>query len=160
MRIVLQGILPEDQKIIYKGKTLADPGLILSSLSLGSPATTTVKLVLVGTSREELEKAEEVRSKIRVRVMNDLTGAGSRGGAGGGRGATRSRHGFQSIEVLPNLPDQDKARKILEELATDPGVIHVMQRYNWTVGALCELFPEGYVGVSDVCVMGLNQNKG
>ena len=28
------------------------------------------------------------------------------------------------------------------------------------MGALCELYPEGQVGVSDVCVMGLNQNSG
>lgn len=35
-----------------------------------------------------------------------------------------------------------------------------MQKYKWTVGCLCEMYPEGYVGVSDVCVMGLNENKG
>ncbi|KAJ1440888.1 WLM domain-containing protein, partial [Ochromonadaceae sp. CCMP2298] len=35
-----------------------------------------------------------------------------------------------------------------------------MEKHKWSVGALCELYPEGYVGVSDVCVMGLNENKG
>lgn len=32
--------------------------------------------------------------------------------------------------------------------------------YLAAVGALCEMYPEGKVGVSDVCVMGLNVNKG
>ena len=35
-----------------------------------------------------------------------------------------------------------------------------MEKYRFTVGALCELYPEGYVGVSDVCIMGLNEGKG
>lgn len=40
------------------------------------------------------------------------------------------------------------------------GVLAVLKKHKWSVGALCELYPEGQVGVSDVCVMGLNQNSG
>lgn len=67
---------------------------------------------------------------------------------------------FERIETLPNLPDEEKARSILFSLANDPGVLACMRLHKWTVGALCELFPDGKVGQSAVCVMGLNQNKG
>ncbi|CAN0569874.1 unnamed protein product, partial [Ectocarpus sp. 12 AP-2014] len=56
--------------------------------------------------------------------------------------------------------EEETARKILESLAADPGVRAVLEKHRWTVGALCELYPEGKVGVSDTCVMGLNQNHG
>ena len=56
--------------------------------------------------------------------------------------------------------DEHKAREILTELANDEGVLAILEKYKWTVGCLAELYPEGYVGVSDVCILGLNQNTG
>jgi hypothetical protein len=41
--------------------------------------------------------------------------------------------------------------------AFDPAILHVMEMHKWQVGTLCELYPEGKVGVSEVCTMGLNQ---
>ena len=35
-----------------------------------------------------------------------------------------------------------------------------MAKHKWSVGSLSELYPEGYVGVSDVCILGLNENAG
>jgi hypothetical protein len=35
-----------------------------------------------------------------------------------------------------------------------------MARRRWSVGALCEMAPEGLVGVDPVCTLGLNVNKG
>jgi hypothetical protein len=35
-----------------------------------------------------------------------------------------------------------------------------MKKRKWRVGSLAELYPEGNVGQTDVCVMGLNQNRG
>lgn len=70
------------------------------------------------------------------------------------------QYGFRDIQELPGLPRSDEARQILTSLANDPGIQAVMNKYKWSVGALCEMFPEGYVGVSDVCVMGLNENHG
>lgn len=71
-----------------------------------------------------------------------------------------SQYGFGRIETLPNLPDETKAREILTTLANDPGIKACMAKHRWTVGSLAELYPEGDVGESEVCVMGLNKNKG
>lgn len=54
---------------------------------------------------------------------------------------------FQRIETLPGLPEEETARKILETLADDPGIRAVLEKHRWTVGALCELYPEGKVNV-------------
>jgi hypothetical protein len=69
-------------------------------------------------------------------------------------------YGFQQITTLSNLPNESQAKEILQRLANDSGIIAVMNKYKFTVNELCELMPDGYVGVSDVCVMGLNQNHG
>jgi hypothetical protein len=71
-----------------------------------------------------------------------------------------SMYGFGRIETLPNLPDEAKAREILTTLANDPGIKACMAKHKWKVGSLAELYPKGKVGESEVCVMGLNRNKG
>lgn len=58
---------------------------------------------------------------------------------------TRTNARFQRIETLPGLPEEETARKILESLAADPGIRAVLEKHQWTVGALCELYPEGKV---------------
>ena len=68
--------------------------------------------------------------------------------------------GFGHIETLASLPDEARARDILETLSKDPGILACMKKHNWHVGVLKEMYPEGKVGESAVCVMGLNRNKG
>jgi hypothetical protein len=65
-------------------------------------------------------------------------------------------------EVLPQFtnPPAAKAMKLLKRISTDPGILAIMKKYNWHVGTLKEMPPEGLVGVSEVCVLGYNQNMG
>lgn len=73
-----------------------------------------------------------------------------------------SPFGFDEIRVLADeFPaDHARARTLLEHLAAEPGVQHVMRTRRWRVGALCEMRPEGKVGVDPVCVLGYNANAG
>ena len=57
-------------------------------------------------------------------------------------------------------PSRERARELLMRLATDPGVVGVMDLHGWDVGKLCEMPPEGKVGVSVACVLGYNVNNG
>lgn len=59
---------------------------------------------------------------------------------------------FEKIKTLPGLPNEDTARELLEELAADPGVRAVLDKHRWTVGALCELYPEGQVPICLPCL--------
>ena len=45
-------------------------------------------------------------------------------------------------------------------LAADPGIVGIMSKHRWTVGLLSEMPPEGKVGVSPVCILGVNINAG
>ncbi|CAN0047645.1 unnamed protein product, partial [Ectocarpus sp. 8 AP-2014] len=174
-----------NQKLILKGKALRDEAGTLETAGVLVPspaqtATTTTaterneekgdtfvqksKLMLVGSKPSEVE--EVLREQDRVRVRNDLNREVIPKGykkiaLNHPPGPSElSPYRFERIETLPGLPEEETARKILESLAADPGVRAVLEKHRWTVGALCELYPEGKVGVSDRCVLGLNQNHG
>ena len=70
---------------------------------------------------------------------------------------------FQKFEAwqLPRLsPIPTEALKLLHRLAADPGITGIMTKHRWSVGLLSEMPPEGKVGVSPVCILGVNINAG
>lgn len=72
-------------------------------------------------------------------------------------------HLFHSVEAWqrPGLnPPPPEALKLLHRLATDAGILGVMKKHGWKVGLLSEMPPEGKVGVSPVCLLGVNVNRG
>lgn len=83
-----------------------------------------------------------------------------------GDGSTRAssvRTRFGTIEALPTragAPSSEAALALLRRLAADPGILGVMESHGWHVGKLCEMPPEGKVGVSEYCVLGYNTNRG
>eukprot|EP01034_Spumella_vulgaris_P020674 gene20674-26500_t len=120
---------------------------------------------MMGSTATSLQSLKDTQSIAHTkRVIDDLSSDTpiQRGTDTKARAAPRQHnpYKFQSIQTPPGLPDEAKARQILETLANDEGVLAVMAKHKWSVGALCELYPEGYVGVSEVCVMGLNENHG
>lgn len=122
-------------------------------------------IVLIGDPRTE-EVAQAPVPEVRVR--DDLSGKRERGPYNVSakqlmrqqKKTITSPYRFHAVEVLEGLPMRDKALQILTSLAEDPAFLAILEKHQWSVGALCELYPEGYVGVSDVCVLGLNENKG
>jgi hypothetical protein len=67
-----------------------------------------------------------------------------------------------SIEVLQQFatPAPYEALALIRRIANDPGVVAIMEKYDWKVGVLKEMPPEGMVGVDPVCVLGYNRNMG
>lgn len=57
-------------------------------------------------------------------------------------------------------PPPSEALALLYALASDPGIVAVMKEKGWEVGMLTEMPPEGKVGISPVCILGLNVNAG
>lgn len=150
------GVPREHIKLISKGKVLSEESF---STERSSP-----KIIMIGSS----SKMELPQNTFRVK--DDLNGANAPNPATESDDAWMKRlrkkrelsnpYRFHSIETLHGFEDEDHARSILQSLSNDPGVLAVMKKHRWSVGSLCEMYPEGYVGVSDVCVMGLNENKG
>ena len=72
-------------------------------------------------------------------------------------------HVFQQFEawgVAALSPPPSEALHLLHRLAADPGIAGIMRKHGWTVGKLSEMPPEGKVGVSAVCILGVNINAG
>jgi hypothetical protein len=176
-------------KLLYKGKILKDDSSNLVQILLPSsrggngttPSKKTFRLVAMGVSPQEaLQLDQELQTGIETSkrlVRDDLTQQGQQhmrqrqrlgrqmlrdAAQRSQRSNHQDRHlfGFGHIQVLPNLPNQDKAHAILSELAQDPGIVACMKQHHWTVPILSELYPEGKVGESEVCIMGLNKNRG
>jgi hypothetical protein len=178
-------VSPSDIKLLYNGKKLIDSQLdVYTLLMQGGKEKRKRKvcnLIALGMSvndqrqiNEDLQAGISNSSKSRL-VRDDLTEQGKlelleknlcgqqRLAAATAKHLSRQhdhRFGFQRIETLPFLPNQDTATDILSSLSNDAGIRACMEKHHWTVGCLAEMYPEGNVGQSPVCVMGLNQNKG
>jgi WLM domain len=146
-------------KLVMTGRVLSDDSQKISELPGGHLA----KIAVIGSRTLDAPSAPINAARIKDDFVTQPPPP-PRPGNGKARyhiaGSSNVSYGFQSVETLRGLPNEDEARRILERLRDDPGVDAVMRKYNFSVGSLCELFPEGQVGVSEVCVMGLNQNKG
>lgn len=69
---------------------------------------------------------------------------------------------FRTLNI-PGLelnPPASEALKLMHMLAADPGIVAIMNKHRWRVGIMTEMAPEGYVGVSPVCILGFNKNQG
>jgi len=141
--------------IVDHGKLLKDDSLSLSQLSEGVDT----KLVVFG-AKETVDKDFKVDPLLKDDFCQPVTRKIKRKLNTRDRLAGPISYGFQAVQTLTGLHSEKKARKILNSLANDPGILAVMKNNEWLVSELCEMYPEGYVGVSEVCVLGLNENKG
>lgn len=134
-----------------------------------------LRLMVTGSRAEEAEALERERGKdYRIRGFEEedrrelvrcgLVPSSASGGRGGGGGSTSTSHRFGDIDALdvPDFikPTKRQAVELLERLATDPGIVGVMDKHGWRVPKLREMPPEGKVGVSESCVLGYNVNQG
>ncbi|XP_031492885.1 uncharacterized protein LOC116259288 isoform X2 [Nymphaea colorata] len=69
---------------------------------------------------------------------------------------------FHTLQIpgIELSPPATEALKIMHTLASDPGIVAVMNKHHWRVGIMSELAPIGYVGVSPKCILGFNKNQG
>jgi hypothetical protein len=182
IKLLMKGkVLKEDSENLFA--LLMPSSKSKSEAQRTSKKTLQFRLLATGVSSQQVQAVNEelAESKLNApRVRDDLSAKGSqeleqrqrlgrymmqksgnkRAGGVAGAGADSETYGFGRIETLPNLPNQDQARDILTTLANDPGILACMNLHKWKVGSLAELYPEGKVGESAVCVMGLNKNKG
>ncbi|KAL4426212.1 hypothetical protein ABPG77_009827 [Micractinium sp. CCAP 211/92] len=80
-----------------------------------------------------------------------------------GSGPRQGEYGFLAFQAWqrPGLtPPPSEALRLLHRLASDPGIVGVVNKWKWNVGLLSEMPPEGKVGISPVCILGVNINRG
>eukprot|EP00968_Pinguiococcus_pyrenoidosus_P005590 scaffold362_cov246-Pinguiococcus_pyrenoidosus.AAC.15 len=149
-------LAPESLKLLYQGRRVRDASF---AAMLQQPED--ASLVLLGSTTAEMQTLRRAEAKAdKIRRMEEQRAANPGVFVQNSAASAPRVYGFGALVPLAGLPDVARAQRILEELATDPGVLRVMEKYQWQVGELCEMYPEGQVGVSEVCVLGLNENKG
>jgi hypothetical protein len=67
---------------------------------------------------------------------------------------------FKTWNAQGISPPHSEALTLLKCLANDPGILSVMEKHRYKVGLLSEMPPAGKVGISPVCILGVNINKG
>jgi len=163
------------QKLVWNGKILQDDktlGEYYRDHPISKPSRSaadelgarTMMVTLIASQKADVEKIQQLKEDklmrgfdntrsqyvAKPRATSDVRLAG----------VNANKYGFGGVHALPNFADSNKATALLEKLANDRGVLHVMSHYQWKVGVLKEMPPDGKVGVDPVCVLGYNTNKG
>jgi hypothetical protein len=140
-------IPPTHQKLLSKGQRLNDNDL-LSSLP-------SHKLMLLATAPTTISEINAHKPAVRTRSPYAVKPSSSKSTSS----TPDSTYTFHRIIPLPHLPNSDAARALLDRLVHDRGIIAIMKRYKWSVGALVEMDPAEHTYV-DHKTLGLNRNKG
>ncbi|CAL8466109.1 g5645 [Coccomyxa elongata] len=155
---------PDRQKFLTGGRQIvpsADPGQSVHDAGLRAGS----KILLIPkASPEEVAQIQAVPDQ-RIRGFDDeiLNAMRRRQTQPGSTKVPSGPYTFQLYEAWNRSdlqPEPSKALKLLHRLAADRGIVGIMAQHRWTVGALTEMPPEGKVGVSPVCILGVNINKG
>ncbi|KAK3283473.1 hypothetical protein CYMTET_8828 [Cymbomonas tetramitiformis] len=163
-------------KVIFKGRQL-QPTDVLSEvgvkggtriLALATPRDD-VKMIQGAREDPTIRSFEQEREKQQAQQGIEVT-SGSIWGT-----EQSSRHKFcryefctwQSFGVRPSAktPHPFEARKLLVNLATDPGIVHIMTSFEWVVTVLAEMDPiddrvAHKTEQAGSCLLGYNTNMG
>lgn len=148
-------------KIIVGGRQLKSDNDAKGALASGATA-----LVMGSTKAELMSVAEgdavvdDLRHRAERRLHRKTVSIRHLSEKAEARREARQQFGFGAYRVLDGFSDADEAEELLRRLATDPGIRGVMEKRKYKVGTLSEMFPKGKVGVSPVCTLGVNVNRG
>lgn len=98
----------------------------------------------------ELYHAAQHRIRTDVSLQLRSTGSGL-----SGTSSPSVQYRFHDVQPLSHLPNPASALSLLQKLASDPVINHVMQKHRFSVGLLTELAPHEHPGL-----LGLNENRG
>jgi len=154
-------------KLMHRGKKVECSGDISLASSGIAPGA---KLLAMHSSAASLSavataQPERMRGFEEDDERTQTGGLGGRAGVAARKtGSSRSEYCFGGTDAL-QVPagikhGRDAALQLLHKLSTDPAILAIMAEHRWTVGTLKEMPPEGLVGVSASCLMGLNRNRG
>lgn len=148
----LASVPVDNQKLLWKGIQRSATQLHQAGLKNGS------RITLVGVSEDALQSVHRAEADA-TRRNEILRGREARGPTKvrdtSAPSSSQAQFRFHRIEPLPNLPNPIQARSILNKLANDPAIVHIMRAHKFSVGLLTELAPHEHPGL-----LGLNVNAG
>lgn len=164
----------ENCKLIVRGKMIRPDH---DSMSVGDARLSAgSKLMLVASSAHDVSFvqssrpdplvkgfAEEARDEL---SRQKRTQAAANQSAWGTKQDAEYRFGSIKAEFKYSTPSPFDAEKLLQKLATDPGIIDIMKSRSFKVGVLTEMSPDeaqrrmANRGTPDMDLLGYNQNAG
>mmetsp|Transcript_32442 Transcript_32442/g.68004 ORF Transcript_32442/g.68004 Transcript_32442/m.68004 type:complete len:387 (+) Transcript_32442:30-1190(+) len=164
--------LPEETalRVLSKGKVVSgDPWQPCAAAGLRAGGV----VMIMNSNKSDIEAVQNSKPE-RMRGFEEgdrrqATGGLGAAAAGSARAVTSrgasSQYTFHSLQPLSPLPpgaapDASAALALLQKLSQDRAVLKLLEEHKWSIGRLSEMPPEGLVGVSASCLMGLNRNKG
>ncbi|KAJ3569206.1 hypothetical protein NP233_g5201 [Leucocoprinus birnbaumii] len=146
---------PANQKLLFRGKKAGNDDTTLTQADFKDG----MKIQMLGSTAEEvggIKAADDERAK-RDRIMREraLKPQVKLRSTGPSPSAPSSKYKFHCVAPLPHLPNPASAQKILDKLANDPAILHVMAKHEFSVGLLTELAPH-----EQPHLLGLNVNAG
>lgn len=147
-------------KVLARGKTLR-PADTLAAAGIRSGG----KVALMASAAADVDAVRRAKDLPGMAGFDHELQREQRRQAGGAAaaGPPAGPYTFQRFEAwqAPGLqPSPSEALKLLHQLAADAGILGVMRQHQYSVGLLSEMPPEGKVGVSPVCILGVNINRG
>ncbi|KAH8091744.1 WLM domain-containing protein [Cristinia sonorae] len=145
------------QKLLYKGKKTSrhdETQVTLEDFGLKDG----VKVMLVGGTKEEVGEMqrEEDEAKRKERIDRERRGKPqAKLRSTGPSSSSSSQYKFHAIRPHPQLPSSPAALGVLNRLADDPAIRHVMQVHKFIVGVLTEFAPHEHPDK-----LGYNTNAG
>ncbi|KAK4420563.1 hypothetical protein Salat_2006700 [Sesamum alatum] len=141
-----------------------------SCLSLASASVLKARSIrMMGVPKDEVDEVlENAKVDLRIAGFDEEEKRLKQRNADGSYTLRRLPQGpyifgdFRTLS-LPGIelnPPASRALELLHRLASDPGIVAIMNKHRWRVGILTEMAPVGYVGVSPKCILGLNKNHG
>lgn len=112
--------LPQDsQKLLWKGRILKDDAISLNELKVQDNS----KLMLMGSLPTQVEQVNQLDKKIQEqRRIAPMIRQKKKQAAQQRRPDPNANYTFHKISVIPEFPNPDKARQLLERLRDDRGV--------------------------------------
>jgi len=144
---------PHMQKLLYKGKKAVSPEDSVQSAGLSNG----LKVTLLGNPEKAIEEllGAEKEQKRREEIMKSRAAKARPQVRNTGSTKPATNYKFHRIQSLQHLPSPQRALDLLNRLANDPAIQHVMQEHKFTVGTLTELAPHEHPSL-----LGLNKNAG
>jgi hypothetical protein len=154
------GAEPATARLVHRGRSLR-----LDQSLYGQGVRAGAKLALFASSAAEVAAVRSARSAPRSAPLEheEAREARRRAPAAAPPRPPAGPHAVQAFEAweAPGLaPPPADALALLRAVAADPGVAGLLAGHRWRVGLLSEMPPTGKVGVSPVCVLGVNVNRG
>ncbi|KAF9454356.1 WLM-domain-containing protein [Macrolepiota fuliginosa MF-IS2] len=150
----LTSVPPSMQKLLWKGKKAANDDTTLQQAGFKDG----MKIQMLGSTPDEVSgiKAVEDERAKRDRIMHERTlKPQAKLRSTGSSSSSALQYRFHNVAPLLHLPEPDSAQAMLDKLANDPAILHVMQKHKFSVGLLTELAPHEQPGL-----LGLNENAG